>query len=223
MSLMRPLMLSAAACLMLASAALAQDAQEAPEASAVADVSEAQNGLPPVPQLRPDYDASVAAQAPQFGTTLDDLGREAAAAGEPLFGSFIGMVRVLGAESSIRLVGDISTAVDGDVVTRITADDPNAFSLAVLRTLDKITARMSTQEVLIGETIALGNLRVTPRKCLKNPPTETPESSAFLDIYELPKDSDPEAVFQGWMFASSPALNAMEHAVFDVWLLDCKN
>ena len=47
--------------------------------------------------------------------------------------------------------------------------------------------------------------------------------TAFLDIYELPKESDPEPVFQGWMFASSPALNAMEHPVFDVWLLDCKN
>ncbi len=82
---------------------------------------------------------------------------------------------------------------------------------------------MSTQDVAIDETISLGSLQITPRKCLKNPPTETPESAAFLSIYEVPAEKEPEPVFQGWMFASSPALNAMEHPVFDVWLLDCKN
>ena len=201
MSLFRPLMLAAAAAMTLAATA------------------HAQFGIPPVPQQRP-LDIS---RTPQIDTALGDLVKTPAGPGEPLFGSFIGVVRVLGASSTVRLAGDVGTDLDGDVVSLIEADDPDAFTLAVLRTLDKITARMSTQEVLIGETIELGNLRVTPRKCLKNPPTETPESSAFLDIYELAKESDPEPVFQGWMFASSPALNAMEHPVFDVWLLDCKN
>lgn len=173
---------------------------------------------PPVPQRRPDVGSD-----PSIDSALGDLIRPAAQEGEPLFGSFIGVVRVLGGQSVGRVTGDVGTDIDATAIRGIEAEDPDVYAVAVLRTLDKITARMSTQEVTIGETIALGNLEVTPRRCLKNPPTETPESSAFLDIYEFPKDNEPEPVFQGWMFASSPALNAMEHPVFDVWLLDCRN
>ena len=140
-----------------------------------------------------------------------------------MFGSFIGVVRILSSQDKTQVAGDVGANINTDAVTTIQADDPIVHDVAVLRTLDKITARMSTEEVFIDDMIELGNLQVTPRRCLKNPPTETPESSAFLEIYELPKDAAPTPVFQGWMFASSPALNAMEHPVFDVWLLDCKN
>jgi len=54
------------------------------------------------------------------------------------------------------------------------------------------------------------------------PPEETPESAAFLEITELRSDSDPVSLFNGWMFASSPALSAVEHPVYDVWVIDCK-
>ena len=154
---------------------------------------------------------------------LGDLARTPAGEGEPLFGSFIGVVRVLGAQSIGAQAANVEGDFDAGALTGIQADDPDAYAIAELRLLDKITARMSTQDVAIDETITLGSLQITPRKCLKNPPTETPESAAFLSIYEVPAEKEPEPVFQGWMFASSPALNAMEHPVFDVWLLDCKN
>ncbi len=92
---------------------------------------------------------------------------------------------------------------------------------ATLRGLDKITARTSTFDIRLGETRAFGGLRVTLRTCKQNPPEEPPESAAFLDIVEV-KPGEPEAsVFSGWMFASSPALSAMEHPVYDVWVLGC--
>ena len=165
------------------------------------------------------------AEATEFNTedALGDLARTPAGEGEPLFGSFIGVVRVLGAQSIGAQAANVEGDFDATALTGIQADDPDAYPIAELRLLDKITARMSTQDVAIDETITLGSLQITPRKCLKNPPTETPESAAFLSIYEVPAEKEPEAVFQGWMFASSPALNAMEHPVFDVWLLDCKN
>lgn len=91
---------------------------------------------------------------------------------------------------------------------------------AKLRVLDKITARTSTIDVKVGQSASFAALRITLRACRENPPTEAPESAAFLEIAE----HSPEGVqpaFSGWMFASSPALSAMEHAVYDVWVLGC--
>ena len=61
------------------------------------------------------------------------------------------------------------------------------------------------------------------RACDKRPPEETPESASFLEIYEQREGQSPVQIFAGWMFASSPGLNALEHPVYDVWVLDCKN
>jgi hypothetical protein len=95
---------------------------------------------------------------------------------------------------------------------------------AVLRGLDKTTARVTTFTVPVGETATFGTLRVTVRDCRKNPPEDAPESAAFLDIDEIrPGDATPQHLFDGWMFASSPALSALEHPVYDVWVLDCTN
>jgi len=95
--------------------------------------------------------------------------------------------------------------------------------LALLQGLDKITARTSTFMARVGETTRFGQLEVTLRSCRKAPPIEPPESAAFLDIRELRPDEGPVDLFRGWMFASSPALSAMEHPVYDVWVVDCRN
>lgn len=91
---------------------------------------------------------------------------------------------------------------------------------AKLRVLDKITARTTTVDVKLDQTVSFAALRVTLRACRENPPTEAPESAAFLEISEQAPDGA-RKVFSGWMFASSPALSAMEHAVYDVWVLGC--
>jgi hypothetical protein len=102
-----------------------------------------------------------------------------------------------------------------------------ADSGAVLQGLDKTTARVATIDAPIGKQIRYGNLLITARACVKHPPTETPESSAFLEIEELPPDAGPgikpEEIFSGWMFSSSPALSALENPVYDVSVLDCKD
>lgn len=94
--------------------------------------------------------------------------------------------------------------------------------IVVLRGLDKIGARVTTIEVPVGESVEYGTLRITARYCRSNPPTEPPETRAFLEIQEVPPDREPRPVFSGWMFASSPALSALEHPVYDVWVLNCK-
>lgn len=92
---------------------------------------------------------------------------------------------------------------------------------AVLQWLDKVTARVSTVTAPVGQTTRIGNLEILVRACRYRPPEETPESAAFLDITEMEPGAPAHEVFRGWMFASSPALSAMEHAIYDVWVLDC--
>jgi hypothetical protein len=73
-----------------------------------------------------------------------------------------------------------------------------------------------------AEPVRFGYLRITARTCTKTPPTELPEVTAFLEVQEVQPGVLPVLVFSGWMFASSPALSAMEHAVYDVWVIDCR-
>ncbi len=94
---------------------------------------------------------------------------------------------------------------------------------AVLQGLDKITARVSTFDAPIGAIARFGTLEIVPRTCHKRPPEEPPESAAFLEITEIRPGEAPVLLFRGWMFASSPALSALEHPVYDVWVLDCQN
>lgn len=144
--------------------------------------------------------------------------------------------------------------------------EPIEGDSVVLRALDKVTARTSDLDVAIGERASFGSLTILPRKCLKRPPEETPETTAFLEITERmnsavsdagngsaatatiadpvmppaasggtdlsaasetpangePDEADVIRLFTGWMFASSPAINALEHPVYDVWVIDCK-
>ena len=96
------------------------------------------------------------------------------------------------------------------------------FDIAVLQGLDKVTARVSTFNAPIDATIKFGTLEIIVRKCDKRSPEETPESAAFIDVWEVRPGELTMSVYRGWMFASSPALAAMEHPVYDVWVLDCK-
>ena len=91
-----------------------------------------------------------------------------------------------------------------------------------LQGLDKSVGRTVTFEAKVGTTIQYGTLFIKIQACRKAPPIEKPESAAFLQIWEIPPGGDKsEWDFSGWMFASSPALSAMNHPVYDVWVLDC--
>lgn len=95
------------------------------------------------------------------------------------------------------------------------------YTSATLQGLDKTTARVSTIEAPIDYIANFGTLQIVARACRKKPPTEPPESAAFLEIVDVRPDSAAVSVFTGWMFASSPAVSAMEHPVYDIWVIDC--
>ncbi|RUW59602.1 DUF2155 domain-containing protein [Mesorhizobium sp. M7A.F.Ca.US.008.03.1.1] len=88
--------------------------------------------------------------------------------------------------------------------------------------IDKITGRIITFDVYIDETVQFGALQVTPRVCYSRPQTEEPKTDSFVEVDEITLDRKIRRIFTGWMFAESPGLNAVEHAVYDVWLKACK-
>lgn len=94
--------------------------------------------------------------------------------------------------------------------------------VAVFSGIDKITGRIHTFDVYVNETVQFGALQVTPRVCFTRPLTETPKTTAFLEVDEITLDAKIRRIFNGWMFAASPGLNAIEHPVYDIWLKDCK-
>ena len=93
---------------------------------------------------------------------------------------------------------------------------------AVFAGLDKITGRIISFDVAINETVQFGALQVTPHVCYSRPPTETPNTDAFVDVDEVTLQGEIKRIFTGWMFAASPGLHAVEHPIYDVWLTDCK-
>lgn len=92
--------------------------------------------------------------------------------------------------------------------------------VASLRGLDTLNGRTQDLTLRTGETIRFGYLDITLDSCRS--PREAPESdaTAFLSIRDIREDT---LRFSGWMFASSPALSALDHPRYDVWVLSCSN
>ncbi len=93
----------------------------------------------------------------------------------------------------------------------------------VLRGVDKITGRVSTMTATVHRPLTFGTLTIVAERCLAKPQEEMPENAAFLKVYEQTKDNPKKQVFNGWMFSSNPALSAMEHPIYDIWVLSCVN
>ena len=124
----------------------------------------------------------------------------------------------------------ISSCVMSAMALAFTALPAQAENLkgtaVVLRTLDKVTATTKDYTVRVGDKLNYGSLTVNVRHCEKRPPEDIPETYAFLQIDDRKldgkgKSGEVERVFSGWMLASKPAVSALDHGVYDVWVLDC--
>ena len=100
-------------------------------------------------------------------------------------------------------------------------EDDLSTNFVTLGGLDKVTARVVTIKAEVGQTTHFGTLEIIVRACRKHPPEESPENAAFLDIWDIKPGKPAQSVFRGWMFSSSPALSAMEHPIYDIWVLSC--
>ena len=105
---------------------------------------------------------------------------------------------------------------------RLIKTEPRTAEFLVL---DKITARSKRIKINNGEVASFGTLYVRLRHCEASPPEALmPEAKALIEVYEKPPGGDGalKQIFNGWLFASSPAVNSLEHAVYDIWPISCK-
>jgi hypothetical protein len=115
----------------------------------------------------------------------------------------------------------VAAAAGGpDVALNIGASDDERR--AVIRVLDKITLRTREYELAMDQSVRFGAIDIRVRTCEARPPEEMPESAAFLQIDETRPNGPKRRIFSGWMFASRPAANALEHPIYEVWVASCK-
>ena len=100
------------------------------------------------------------------------------------------------------------------------AQDASSAPGAQLRGLDKITGVTTDLSVMVGDTVKFGRLSVSLTDCRY--PTADPSSNAFAQMIIF-EEGQETPVFDGWMIASSPALSALDHPRYDVWVLRCSN
>ena len=100
----------------------------------------------------------------------------------------------------------------------------NEVATVEIKALDKITAIISTLHIKIGEERKFGNLNIRPLKCKISDIDQAPDTIAYLQVTDVSiKNNDQVYVFNGWIFASSPSLKPIDHAIYDLWLVGCSN
>ena len=119
---------------------------------------------------------------------------------------------------AVAAVAGLSAVASSGPVLAARINNP----VAVFSGIDKITGRITSFDVYIGETVQFGALQVTPRVCYSRDDTEAQKVTTFVEVDEITLDRKIRRIFTGWMFADSPGLNAVEHPVYDVWLTECK-
>jgi len=107
----------------------------------------------------------------------------------------------------------------GSAITSVIQPPTIQATRVTLRALDKMLGRPTDVELAVGETVMFGRLAIRAVECRY--PAEDPASDAYAHLEILDQDGNP--LFDGWMIASSPALSALEHPRYDVWVLRCSD
>lgn len=97
------------------------------------------------------------------------------------------------------------------------------MNTARMQAMDKITGHVNVINVPVNGMVNFGSMSIVVRSCKTRPVEEAPENFAFVDITDKSLKGEEVNVFKGWMLSSSPATNALEHPIYDVWLLQCLN
>ena len=92
---------------------------------------------------------------------------------------------------------------------------------AKMQAMDKITGRVNEIIVPVKSKISYGDFSLVLRSCKKRPAEEAPENFAFVDVVDKSFGEDEYNIFRGWIVSSTPGINAIEHPIYDVWLLEC--
>jgi len=117
----------------------------------------------------------------------------------------------------------VQPAAPGADAAAIAPVAPKGGTELQLRGLEKITGRPTNITAPIGKPVQFATLTITVRFCYSTPPSETPETTAFVQIEDHRPDQPAKRVFSGWLYGSSPGLNGVEHPLYDVWVISCNN
>ncbi len=136
------------------------------------------------------------------------------------------MIRALAilclAASPVAAQQIITSPIDGStaIIEDVPANDVRALAGdgVSLKRLDKVSGEVSDLDLKVGETAPVGRLSVTVGECRYPEDNPTGEGYAWLTITDTGRET---VVFEGWMVASSPALNALDHPRYDVWVIRC--
>ena len=108
-----------------------------------------------------------------------------------------------------------------DVDARLRPGPDQSRSYAMLSALDKITASVSTLAVGVGDTANFGTLSITVRSCQAAASDRPGANAVFVEVRDDPPGEAAGDVFGGWMFSAARSVSAMEHPVYDLWLVEC--
>ena len=97
-------------------------------------------------------------------------------------------------------------------------------TIVKLKALDKITAKTSDINIVLGKKKRFGYLEILPKNCKKSLEKNNSGVIAYLQVKDLSDKKDEKIfVFNGWTFSSSPTLKPFDHPVYDLWLTGCDN
>lgn len=113
--------------------------------------------------------------------------------------------------SALMFLGAVNQVVAAEIPT----------NAALMQAMDKVTGRVNKITVPVNSKISFGDFSLVLRSCKKRPAEETPENFAFVDVTDKSFGTDEYNIFRGWLVSSTPGINAIEHPIYDVWLLEC--
>ena len=100
--------------------------------------------------------------------------------------------------------------------------EPIEMKYAKFRLLDKISNKLIDKTILVDDSNEMATLNIKVYACFSEPPTEISEDYVLVDINDNFQDIQ-KNVYRGWMISSSPEVTALEHPIYDLWLLSCIN
>ena len=102
-------------------------------------------------------------------------------------------------------------------------DAARLYNIATIQVLNKTTAKTSILKIKLGEKTKFERLQIVAHKCWQASLDQKPESKILLEVFEDKISGESKRIFYGWMFASSPSISGIEHPIYDIVALSCKN
>ena len=108
------------------------------------------------------------------------------------------------------------------IFIRLDSADNLEGEYTVIKILDKISSKNDTVKLKNKEEVLFKDLAIKSMKCSNSEFDDNPEIKAYIQVKDIKNENkDNVFVFNGWMFSSSPSIKPFDHAVYDIWLIDC--